>query len=213
MLDILLKTAYLSAIILSLYTSGWLLIKADKNKTTGALAVCQFLIIIWCIPQMFSSLSVTKGIKYLTYVISYVGISFIGPAWLVFAFLYSKRRLGHLAEAVLFGIGAINYSFLLTNEYHHLFYTSFEIGQVVYGPVFYVHMIYTYICVLAGMGVVLMAFRKNAVALPHITVILLSAAVPLGFNLLYMTGLVKSGFDLTPPAFALSSILMLLVPV
>ena len=210
MLDILLKTAYLSAIILSLYTSGWLLIKADKNKTTGALAVCQFLIIIWCIPQMFSSLSVTKGIKYLTYVISYVGISFIGPAWLVFAFLYSKRRLGHLAEAVLFGIGAINYSFLLTNEYHHLFYTSFEIGQVVYGPVFYVHMIYTYICVLAGMGVVLMAFRKNAVALPHITVILLSAAVPLGFNLLYMTGLVKSGFDLTPPAFALSSILMLL---
>ena len=36
------------------------------------------------------------------------------------------------------------------------FYTSFEIGQVVYGPVFYVHMIYTYICVLAGMGVVLM---------------------------------------------------------
>lgn len=57
MLDILLKTAYLSAIILSLYTSGWLLIKADKNKTTGALAVCQFLIIIWCIPQMFSSRS------------------------------------------------------------------------------------------------------------------------------------------------------------
>ena len=63
---------------------------------------------------------------------------------------------------------------------------------------------------LHRMGVVLMAFRKNAVALPHITVILLSAAVPLGFNLLYMTGLVKSGFDLTPPAFALSSILMLL---
>ena len=81
---------------------------------------------------------------------------------------------------------------------------------MVYGPVFYVHMIYTYACVLAGMAVVLTAFRKNAVALSHIAVILLSAAVPLGFNLLYMTGLVKSGFDLTPPAFALSSILMLL---
>lgn len=36
MLDILLKIAYLSAIILSFCTSGWLLIKADKNKTTGA---------------------------------------------------------------------------------------------------------------------------------------------------------------------------------
>lgn len=40
--------------------------------------------------------------------------------------------------------------------------------------------------------------------------ILLAAAVPLGFNLLYITGWVRSGFDLTPPAFALSSVLMLL---
>ena len=57
------------------------------------------------------------------------------------------------------------------------------------------------------MAVVLAAFKKNRVALAHIAVILLAAAVPLAFNLLYMTGLVKSGFDLTPPAFALSSIL------
>ena len=210
MLDIVLRIAYLSAIGLSLYTSGWLLVKADKNRTTGALAACQFLIIIWCIPQLFSALPMTKGMKYLSYGISYVGISFIGPAWVEFAFLYSKRRLGHLAEMLLFGIGAVNYSMLLTNEYHHLFYTWFEVDQVIYGPVFYVHMAYTYLCVLAGMGVVLRAFKKNRVALPHIVIILLSAAAPLGFNLLYMTGLVKSGFDLTPPAFALSSILMLL---
>lgn len=210
MLDVALRIAYLSAISLSLYTSGWLLIKADKNRTTGALAACQLLIIIWCIPQLFSALPMTKGMKYLAYGISYIGISFIGPAWLEFAFLYSKRKLGHGAELVLFIIGAVNYSVLLTNEYHHLFYTWFEVEQVVYGPVFYIHMVYTYLCVLAGMAVVLRAFKKNQVAVSHIVVILLSAALPLGFNLLYMTGLVRIGFDLTPPAFALSSILMLL---
>ena len=210
MLDIMLKIAYLSAIGLSLYTSGWLLMKADKNRTTGALAVCQLLIIIWCIPQLFSALPMTKGMKYLAYGISYIGISFIGPAWLEFAFLYSRRKPGHAAELLLFGISAVNYSVLLTNEYHHLFYVRFEVAQVVYGPVFYIHMAYTYICVLAGMAVVLMAFKKNRVALAHIVVILLAAAVPLAFNLLYMTGLVRTGFDLTPPAFALSSILMLL---
>lgn len=210
MLDIMLRTAYLLAIGLSLYTSGWLIIKADKNKTTGALAVCQLLIIIWCIPQLFSALPMNRGMKYLAYVISYLGISFIGPAWLEFAFLYSKRKLNHWAESLLFGISAVNYSILLTNEYHHLFYIMFEVEQVVYGPVFYIHMAYTYLCVLAGMAVVLMTFKKNRVALSHMAVILLSAAVPLGFNLLYMTGLVRSGFDLTPPAFALSSILMLL---
>ena len=200
MLDIMLRIAYLSAIGLSLYTSGWLLMKADKTRTTGALAACQLLIIIWCMPQLFSALPMTKGMKYLAYGISYIGISFIGPAWLEFAFLYSRRKLGHGAELFLFGISAVNYSVLLTNEYHHLFYTSFEVAQVVYGPVFYIHMAYTYICVLAGMAVVLAAFKKNRVALAHIAVILLAAAVPLAFNLLYMTGLVKSGFDLTPAA-------------
>ena len=154
MLDIMLRTTYLLAIGLSLYTSGWLIIKADKNKTTGALAVCQLLIIIWCIPQLFSALPMNRGMKYLAYVISYLGISFIGPAWLEFAFLYSKRKLNHWAESLLFGISAVNYSILLTNEYHHLFYIMFEVEQVVYGPVFYIHMAYTYLCVLAGMAVV-----------------------------------------------------------
>ena len=210
MLDIMLRIAYLSAIGLSLYTSGWLLMKADKTRTTGALAACQLLIIIWCMPQLFSALPMTKGMKYLAYGISYIGISFIGPAWLEFAFLYSRRKLGHGAELFLFGISAVNYSVLLTNEYHHLFYASFEVAQVVYGPVFYIHMVYTYICVLAGMAVVLAAFKKNRVALAHIAVILLAAAVPLAFNLLYMTGLVRTGFDLTPPAFSLTSVLMLL---
>ena len=64
MLDIMLRIAYLSAIGLSLYTSGWLLMKADKTRTTGALAACQLLIIIWCMPQLFSALPMTKGMKY-----------------------------------------------------------------------------------------------------------------------------------------------------
>ena len=32
---------------------------------------------------------------------------------------------------------------------------------MVYGPVFYIHMAYTYICVLAGMAVVLAAFKRT----------------------------------------------------
>lgn len=210
MLNIILWIAYLLAIGLSLYTSGWLLTKAAKNRTTKALAACQLLMIIWCVPQLFQAFPMTRGAKYLAYAISYLGISFIGPAWLEFAFLYSKRRLAPGAEAVLFAIGGVNYSMLLTNEYHHLFYTLFEMEGVVYGPMFYIHMAYTYVCVLAGMGVVLLTFRRNRVALSHIVVLLLSAAVPLGFNLLYMSGLVGTGFDLTPPAFAFSSIFMLL---
>lgn len=210
MLDIILRIAYLSAIGLSLYTSGWLLVKANKDRTTGALILCQFLVIIWCIPQLFSAFPMTRGMKYFAYAVSYIGISFIGPAWLTFALLYSKKRPGRFLSLFLFGIAAVNYSILLTNEYHHLFYRRFEVEEVIYGPFFYFHMAYTYLCVLTGMAVVLKIFKKNHVAIQHIAAALLAAAVPLGFNLLYITGLVKSGFDLTPPAFAFSSVLMLL---
>ncbi len=210
MLDILMKAAYLSAILLSLYISGWLMAKANRNSITGALAGCQFLIIIWCIPQLFYSFPMTKELKYLMYGISYIGISFIGPAWLTFVFLYSQKKISRGVLIVLFGFAAINYSILLTNEYHYLFYRSFEVEGVVYGPVFYLHMGFTYLCVLGGIVVVLKAFRRNLVAPVHITVILLAALVPLFFNILYMTGLVRTQFDLTPLAFAFSNLFMLL---
>lgn len=56
---------------------------------------------------------------------------------------------------------------LLTNELHHLFYRQFEVGQVVYGPVFYFHMVYTYLCVLAGALAVGREFRQKRVAAAH----------------------------------------------
>lgn len=210
MLPIMRMAAYLAAIGLSMYTAGWLILKADKNRTTGALAVCQLLVIIWCIPQLFTELPTGRGMKYFAYAVSYVGICFIGPAWLEFVFLYTGRRMRRWMEVLLFGIGAVHYSVMLTNETHHLFYRVFEVEEVVYGPVLFVHMAFAYLCVLAGMMVLLVDFRKKKVAPLHIGMILLSAAVPLTVNLLYITGTVKSGFDLTPTAFAVSGIFMLL---
>lgn len=210
MLSIMRMAAYLTAIGLSLFTAGWLMIKADKNRTTEALATCQVLVIIWCIPQLFAELPMGREMKYFAYAVSYLGICFIGPAWLEFVFLYTGRRMRRWLEILLFGIASIHYSMMLTNETHHLFYRVFEVGEVVYGPVLFVHMAFAYLCVLAGMIVVLADFRKKRVALLHIGMILLSAAVPLMFNLLYITGMVQSGFDLTPTAFAVSGIFMLL---
>lgn len=210
MIPILRMAAYLAAIGLSLYTAGWLMIKADKNRTTGALAVCQLLVIIWCIPQLSAELPMGREMKYFTYAVSYIGICFIGPAWLEFVFLYTGRQMRRWLKILLFGIAAIHYSVMLTNETHHLFYRVFEVGNVVYGPALFIHMAFAYLCVLSGMVVVLADFRKKKVAALHIGLILLAAAVPLSFNLLYITGIVKSGFDLTPTAFAVSGIVMLL---
>ena len=111
---------------------------------------------------------------------------------------------------VLFGLALLHYIVFLSNERHHLFYRQFEVEAVVYGRMFYVHMAYTYCCVAGGMGAVLREFWKKRVAAVHLAVILLSAAVPLAFNALYLSGWAKTSFDLTPLAFSLSGFLMVL---
>lgn len=210
MVPILLIILYLITIGLSTYNCGWLLLRADRNGTTGALAACQLLVILWCVPQLFAGFLMTKEMKYLIYGISYLGISFIGPAWLIFSFLYCRRQLPRWLPVLLFGLSGLHYLAFLTNEYHHCFYQQFAVEKVVYGWVFYEHMGYTYLCVLCGLAVVLREFHKKRVAAVHLVVILLSATVPLAFNLLYLSGWLAVSFDLTPSAFALSSFLMLL---
>ncbi|MCI8836563.1 MAG: hypothetical protein HFG74_00680 [Hungatella sp.] len=206
---ILLQCTYLAAVGFCFATAEWLMLRAEKNLTTRTLVMCQLLIIVWCMPQLFLVFVSSRGMKYALYGISYVGISFIGPCWLAFSRLYSRKRLSPRAGLLLFGIAAFDYGMFLTNGLHRLFYRSFQLDQVVYGPVFCFHTAFSYVCVIWGMAIVLQNFRKNRVDKRHVTIIILAAVVPLIFNMLYLSGTVKSGFDLTPPVFALSSFLML----
>lgn len=210
MLSVLLLMTYLCAIGFCLYTSGWLLANAGRNRLAGSFVACQILVVIWCVPQLFLRLPMTREMKFLFYGISYMGITMIGPAWLLFSGLYCGKPPGVWMKYLSFGIGAADYLLFLTNDLHYLFYRKFTVSQVVYGPFFYFHMLYTYACVVLGLWIVMKEFRKKQVAFAHMAVIVLAAALPLGFNLLFISGTVQADFDLTPPAFALSSFLMLL---
>lgn len=210
MTHILLQLAYFFAIVFCAYTASWLLIRASRDQMVWALAACQLLVVVWCVPKLLFPYSTTIEMKYVLYAISYIGISLIGPAWLLFSFLYCRRKLPFRAVCLLFSVAAADYGLFLTNELHHLFYRVFEVAYTRYGPFFYIHMLYTYCCVLLGMGMVLREFWKKRVAVVHMVLIILAAAVPLGLNLLYISRVVRSSSDLTPPAFALSSFFMFL---
>ena len=113
MTAVLLQFAYLWAIGFCLYTSGWLILRADRNRTTMSLAACQLLIIIWCVPQLFLSLPMSREIKYLLYGISYLGISFIGSFWLLFSFFYCQRPIRLWSKILLFGVSLTDYAMFL----------------------------------------------------------------------------------------------------
>lgn len=207
---ILFQLTYFFAVAFCSYTTGWLLIRARRNQMVWALAACQLLVVIWCVPKLLFPYSTTLAMQYGLYAVSYIGISLIGPAWLLFSFLYCGRGIALKVRALLFGAAAFDYGMFLTNGLHHLFYREFELGYTVYGPFLYIHMLYTYGCVLLGVGVVLREFWKKRVAMIHMVLIILAAVVPLSINLLYIFRLLKSDQDLTPTAFAFSSFLMFL---
>lgn len=207
---ILFQLTYFFAVAFCSYTTGWLLIRARRNQMVWALAACQLLVVIWCVPKLLFPYSTTLAMQYGLYAVSYIGISLIGPAWLLFSFLYCGRGIALKVRALLFGAAAFDYGMFLTNGLHHLFYREFELGYTVYGPFLYIHMLYTYGCVLLGVGVVLGEFWKKRVAVIHMVLIILAAVVPLSINLLYIFRLLKSDQDLTPTAFAFSSFLMFL---
>ena len=209
MSEIMLHFAYLAAIGFCGFSVGWLLLCGDKNQTTRALAACQVLIIIWCLPQLFLTFPLNLTMKFGLYAVSYLGISFIGPCWLLFSCFYCRRQPKTRAKILLFSLSAGDYLMFLTNDLHHLFYLSFRLETVTYGPAFYFHMACTYLWVILWLAVILYDFRKQNLPGHHGAIVILAAAVPLCFNALYLSGTVKAGFDLTPPVFALSSFLLL----
>ena len=93
MFDVLLNITYLAAIAMSLYSAVWLLLKADRNRTVCAFIACQLLIVVWCVPQLFLGFVQSREGLYTAYAVSYVGICFIGPAWLVFALRYGGKPI------------------------------------------------------------------------------------------------------------------------
>ena len=80
MTHILLQLAYFFAIVFCAYTASWLLIRASRDQMVWALAACQLLVVVWCVPKLLFPYSTTIEMKYVLYAISYIGISLIGPA-------------------------------------------------------------------------------------------------------------------------------------
>lgn len=146
----------------------------------------------------------------------FIGIVALPVMWLWFAAEYTgslpwlhRRHIWLLAI-----IPAITMLILLTNDYHSLFWTSItprveqlRLGiDTRYGPWFWVHVAYSYTCVLIGAYAIVRFARQTVRLFFFQTVaILIAVAVPWAVNLLRLTGVIpKSIPDLTALAFAVS---------
>jgi diguanylate cyclase (GGDEF)-like protein len=177
------------AVILAQFFAAYFVSKGRNNyrKAFSAVVLCVsvylfgFLMIINC-SNLEESLFWNQ--------IQYLGLPFLSVLWLLVAIYYTKLNLSFkLRLEYLFIIPALTFLIRLTNPWHHLFYTRWEIRQVLgyyalyleRGIWYYVNIFYTILCLIFTVIIYAIGYLKNKLGYTksHFLIFLFASVLPL----------------------------------
>jgi signal transduction histidine kinase len=175
----------------------------------------------WCLAGAGHALASTLPEKLIWAKLQYLGIASAAPFGLLFTAEYAGMRWFSrqdrarlpLAAKLLWAIPITTVALAATNEWHHAVWSAVALapnGRAVYsyGPWFWVSAIYSYALLLTGTLLAGRVARRSPGPLRHqFTAVLAAALVPWAGNGLFLAGLTPAGVDITPLAFAASSLL------
>lgn len=205
-----LAAVYIFTIISMFAEMAWILTKGKRTRQTFSCILCQVLLNIWSLSQLIMLEAVNERQLFISYCIGNAGICFIGAAWLVFAHYTAKRKIPKWLLTFLVCFSAVMLTMAVTNGSHKLFYSSFSMQSVTHGPLFYANIIYTYSCMVYGTMLLWRSLNKDSTRSKQVILLILSALIPLVSNMLYLFGAISTIYDVTPLAFSVSSVLVLL---
>ncbi|MFH2113374.1 MAG: histidine kinase N-terminal 7TM domain-containing protein, partial [Spirochaetota bacterium] len=164
---------------------------------------------LWLAGKIVKTVAPTLGLRWVGILIQYLGMTTIGPSFLIFCLtFFFHRRIRPVLVVFAYLPALIIYILIATNPVHHLFYTEFTMYRDSFGPVFHATTVLIYSLLAAG--TVLLAVdlikrkrgRRNQIAL-----FIVAAIIPLVASAYYpRIGDLYSGlkFDITPLSFNLS---------
>ncbi len=145
--------------------------------------------------------------------IEYLAMPFIPVFILLMCLEYIGIRLKNWIYYILFITPIVTIFMHDTNDLHHLYYNSvslrsdlpFPIVKLEYGPFFYIHSIYLFLCLMISIIMLLVRLR-NAVFRFKIQIFMMVAGLimPIIANHFYLNGLSPYGIDLGPVSMSIS---------
>ena len=204
----------LSSLALAIY--GWQRRTLEAQPFSWLMAAVAF----WSLCHTLSVASTTPEQALIWAQIQYAGIVAVGPCWLLFALAYAKRwqYVTRLALALLIIPPALAYAAVLTNGWHHLWWSAirpdpsrpFVAIAVQRGPLFWLHTLYSYTCVVAGMALFIYTMTQSRLLYrSQAQMVVLGAMFPIIGNIAHLMGVqVRAVDDPTPFLFAASGGLM-----
>jgi len=191
-----------------------------RRKARGAfwLFLLEIAIGIWSLAAAFEVAATTVSLKYLWTKFSYIGNATTAPLFFLFTYEYARQRKFSNPRKIflLFLLPLIYLIIAATNDYHHLHWSNLiinpvtNLGVYVHGPLFWIFVAFNYLLLMIGVIYLLRAlFQFNIIYRPQNIVILTASLFPIVGNVLYVFRLLPyPGMDWTPPAFAITGILL-----
>ncbi len=140
----------------------------------------------------------------------YIGTCFLPVALFFVAIIFKNTKIRFKKRyLLLFIVPFLTLLILYTNQYHHLFYKvySSNLNEMVYGPYFYIHSIYTYGLLLISIGIMVNASQKNSGAFSKQTILIIVGTIfPILVNLLGTFKIYNMNVCLTPISFSIAVI-------
>jgi signal transduction histidine kinase len=138
----------------------------------------------------------------------YSGICFIGYAWLIFVLYYINNKYVSKASVrvSLSLIPLTSYFMLLSNEIHGLFYRVDGMNYR-FSVFFWIMYLYSLICVILGNTLLIKhSVKYKGIKKLHFIILILSALIPLLFNIVFM--MLKLKTEITPFSFIIALVIL-----
>lgn len=208
----------LGSAVASLLTAG---IGVFYRKHTGArsLSVLMLAVTWWSVTNMVAIATTDLGVTHFAYKLMYPAVAIVPVVWFVFAIQYTGRIRHPTRREVgaLLVVPALTALLVWTNGYHGLFWSSTDLvssGSLlafssIKGPGFWLHATYSYLLVGVGTALILqMVLLSDGVHRGQAVVLSLAALLPVGGNILFLTGF-TGVFDATTLGFAFSGVILM----
>ncbi|MFC7685062.1 histidine kinase N-terminal 7TM domain-containing protein [Ureibacillus sp. GCM10028918] len=148
--------------------------------------------------------------------LEYIVMPFIPAFILLMCLEYIGIKLRQRYLFLLFSLPLVTVFMHHTNELHHLYYSAvglradapFPIVSLEYGPFFYVHSFYLFLCLSTSIIILLLQLKKSIFRF-RVQLIIMVAGLfaPIVANSFYLNDLSPYGIDLGPVSMSISFIL------
>ncbi|WP_421383254.1 diguanylate cyclase [Bacillus salacetis] len=214
-------TAYISLIctsfVFNLYLCSYVFLRRHRYKDIAPLFILHALFTaIYCFGTAFSLMSTTLAEIKLWTVILLAGMLFSTTLGLMFIMKYLGKKLTVKSYIILLAIPLISVILAATNDFHHLYYRTYEIHPDLGAP--FVHQeigiwymvqgIYTFGSLFVAFLLAFSRWRETAKEYrPQLLALMWGQLVPIITAFVYLMGLTPQGVDPVPMVLWLTSLL------